>query len=145
MCTFLFWMVHCWIWDRWVGGFFRLVYFLFPYHNLYCPEFIIGNIYEHIYILYNFWDHRDVAYSLNSVRTTKASLSCIDSSVFGADLAPQGAMAPRIMCLITNMYTSWILWLFDNYQRSEHVYHIRTICFIIYSKMRLAFVYGIQQ
>ena len=26
MCTFLFWMVHCWIWDRYLLGFARLVY-----------------------------------------------------------------------------------------------------------------------
>ena len=27
MCTFLFWMVHCAIWDRCIVGFVRLVYF----------------------------------------------------------------------------------------------------------------------
>ena len=51
MCTFLFWMVYCGIWDWWVGGFFRSVYFWFPYHNLYCPEIIIGNIWTYLHSL----------------------------------------------------------------------------------------------
>ena len=39
MCTFLFWMVYCGIWDRCIVGFVRLV-------NLSC---LIGHIPEYIY------------------------------------------------------------------------------------------------